>query len=187
MGSGSVLPGRRPAIARLLAVAALLAALLALPAAGAHGLISLSVVVPDQCPDDGACLQTIEHQPRLHAGETVDVNVYNDDDETHEILVTTETQADPARANTSEASSLVTGSPLSSNASASLESLTIPPEAGALYVWCGIDDHEAEGERLVVDVEPAHAEADGRLVPGLTLGGAGLAVLAALGWNRRRR
>lgn len=122
----------------------------------------------------------------MHAGETVDLNLYNDDNETHEILVTTNASADPQRANTSTEHALHTPTPLPPGNSISAYEITIPREADALYAWCRMDDHEAEGERLVISLARPHAEPDDRLGPTLGVLGLVAALLLALEVARRR-
>jgi hypothetical protein len=161
--------------------------LLAAPTAGAHGLLDLGLVVPADCPED-ACLTTVENQPVLHAGETVDVNVYNDDGEPHEIHVTTLDRADPDRNATPPEASLIASGELEPSASRALGELAIPAEADALYAWCAREGHEAAGEHRVVDLESPHADEPNRDTPApgpVTV----LAVLIALAvlWGRRAR
>lgn len=157
-----------------------------MPTAGGHGLIDLGIVVPPDCPEGERCLTTIENQPRLHAGETVELFFYNDDDEVHEIFVTTEDEADPDRSNTSTEDAIAHAGPRTANRSASGGEFTVPEDAEALYVWCWLDDHEAEGERIVLQVDPPHAEdPDGAPGPGAVAVGVEL-LLAAL-WGARRR
>lgn len=165
--------------------AVLLCALLAVPPVAAHGLISLGLVAPADCPGGEACLATREAQPRLHAGETVDVNAYNDDDRRHRLHVAVNGSLDPGRANTSPEQALVSTRTLEPGGSQALGELAIPADAEALYVWCSVDDHEAEGEGLLVPVASPHASGARDEAPGL---GPGLAALAlALAAGRRRR
>lgn len=170
---------------RSLVTAVLLAALLAAPA-GAHGLISLGLVVPATCPDGEACLTTREAQPKLHAGETVDVNAYNDDEQRHRLHVADNASLDPTRANTSTEHALVSSEPIEPGGSQALGELTIPDGAEALYVWCSVDDHEAAGEHLLVPVEPSHDGEETDAVPGFGPSVAALAAILALAVGRRR-
>lgn len=164
-----------------------MAALLTASAAGAHGLISLGLVVPADCAGGEPCLRTVEHQPRLHAGETVDLNLYNDDhDEVHEILVTTNASADHEGRNTSPEHALNTPVAMPPNSSVSAYELQIPSDAEALYAWCSVDDHEAEGEHLVVPLAPPHAETDDVIAPASATLGVLLALVVAAGWLRWR-
>lgn len=183
MGSGSVLRARR--MPRPPTIAVLLGAVLAVSPVAAHGLVSLGLVAPADCPDGEVCLTTREDQPRLHAGETVDVNAYNDDDRRHRLHVAVEGSLPSDRANTSPERALVSTRTLEPGGSQAVGELAIPADAEALYVWCSIDDHQAEGEGLLVAVDSPHASEGRDEVPGL---GPGLAALAlALAAGRRRR
>ncbi|PSG98303.1 hypothetical protein BRD56_00720 [Thermoplasmatales archaeon SW_10_69_26] len=161
-----------------------LLALLALPTAGAHGLISLDLVLPTDCPGEGACLATRENHPRLHAGERVDVNVYNDDRRDHRIHITTGSRADPANGTPTEAA-LVASQRLPANASQAVGELAIPARADELYAWCSLADHEAAGEHLTVPLAAPHDE-DPAPTAAPSTGAAVLALAAIAGLLRRR-
>lgn len=123
----------------------------------AHGLISLNVQVPPQdgCPPDREhCLDTVEPQPALHQGDEVDLYVWNDANESHRILVTTNASADPSHTDT-PASAAFAEADVPVNSSRDAGSFQIPADAGALYVWCDEPGHEAVGAWMRVPVEPA--------------------------------
>lgn len=130
-------------------------------------------------------MKTVENQPRLHAGETVGLHFYNDDDEVHEIFVTTNASADPERSNTSTEDALARAGPVTSNRSASGGEFTIPEDAEALYLWCWIDEHEAEGEVLRVPLQPAHE--DGDETEAIPASGPALLLALGVGLALRRR
>jgi hypothetical protein len=182
--------GQRPTvrgtpIARTATLLAAVLVLLAAPVAG-HGLIDLSVEVPPSCPQAEACLQLGENQPRLHAGEAVDLNAYNDDQVTHELHVAPNTSADPGRAATEPERAIASTGPIEPNGSRAVPDVAIPPEAEALYVWCSVDDHEARGERLVVPLADPHADDGNDASLGLAPPTAALAMAAAVvAWRTR--
>lgn len=125
--------------------------------ASAHGLISVNVQVPPQAdcpPDRGHCLATVEPQPALHHGDEVDLYVWNDANESHRVLVTTNASADPSHADT-PASAALAEAEVPPNGSRDAGSFQIPADADALYVWCDEPGHEAQGAWMRVPVEPA--------------------------------
>lgn len=140
----------------VLAAAAVALAVVA-SVATAHGLISLNVQVPPQdgCPPDREhCLDTVEPQPALHQGDEVDLYVWNDANESHRILVTTNASGDPSHADTPASAALAEAN-VPVNSSRDAGSFQIPAEADALYVWCDEPGHEAAGAWMRVPVEPA--------------------------------
>lgn len=125
--------------------------------ATAHGLISLNVQVPPQdgCPADRKhCLDTVEPQPALHQGDEVDLYVWNDANESHRILVTTNASADPSHTDTPAGTALAEAD-VPVNSSRDAGSFQVPADADALYVWCDETGHEASGAWMRVPVEPA--------------------------------
>lgn len=180
MGSGSV---RAHSVSHRALAGLVLATSLLAPTASAHGLLSLDLVV-DDCPEGPACLTTREAQPVLHAGETVDVNVYNDASEEHRLHVTRLAHADTESRSTPVDEALVSSHRLSANASEAAGELAIPAGAEALYAWCSIDDHEDRGEHHVIELELPH-EPDDAPVPAAALSALLMAAAAALGLGRR--
>lgn len=156
------------------------AALVLAPAAAAHGLVNLGVVVPAECPEAAACLARADPRAPLHAGDRVSFFAYNDDADNHTLHVAPGHAADPDGRNTSPSRALASSGPLSPNASRDAGGLAVPADAGTLYVWCSRPGHEAAGEALRVPIEPP--EADASPVPGLgpVLAVGSLAVAALL-------
>lgn len=172
MRSGDVQGDIRPTPLGLLALALLA------PTAGAHGLLSLGLVVPEGCPGGGWCLRTVDNQPDLHAGDTADVNVYNDDTDEHRIRVAVE-------GGTDDGTVLADSGLLDANSSRALGDVEIPPDAQGLSAWCAVDDHEGQGEHLRIELAAPHEVEDSTPGPGTGVALAGL--LLALAMARRAR
>lgn len=130
------------------------------PLASSHGLVNVNAVVPEDCSgDDDRCLATVENQPALHAGERISFYAYNDDNEqTHSLHVTTNASADPARENTSTERALASSGLIPPASSADAGELVIPGDAQALFIWCSLEGHEAEGEHMVLPLQAPHEQ-----------------------------
>lgn len=159
----------------------------------AHSLIDISVEIPRQCPNgEDACLQTSDHQPSLHAGESLHLYAYNDDDQTHELHVTTASRQDTQSEGTSTEQALVSTGTIAPNTSVDAGEFTIPADAESLYVWCSRDGHEAAGEHLTLALEPPHDafeedEGRDRDIPGASpLAPAGVLLFVGLVHRGRR-
>lgn len=147
----------------------------------AHGLVNLNVVVPPDCPEGATrCLTTIDAQPAIHAGDELSFFAYNDDRDNHTLHVADNATVE-AGSNTSPSRALASSGPIPANGSRDGGTFTVPTDAAALYVWCSKPGHEAEGEHLVVPVEPAPQAADERSAPASALGA--LAALLAAAWG----
>lgn len=173
-------------MARRAAPLVLLAFLAAsLPAALAHGLINLNVVVPADCPDgQTGCLETIDAQPPIHAGDEVAFFAYNDADANHTLHVIALADTTPP-ASASPTDALASTGPIPANSSRDAGDVPIPPDARALYVWCSKPGHEARGENLTLALEPASMDEESKSTPGP--GGAALLGLAAAAFATVRR
>lgn len=140
----------------------------------------------EACSGDRARCSVVEAGGTgIQVGDRVELILENEGEVAHELAVTRSGQADHEARRTPRSAAVARVDPVAPNATGSTN-LTVP-EAEALYLWCPLDDHEAQGLWLELPLEGSATSAPGpeqgsRRVPGPSVGGVlGLLGAAILG------
>lgn len=111
------------------------------------------------CAEAARCFEAEDVPEPLRAGTNLTITFENAGSEEHSVYVTTVAQADTDRSRTPASAAVTEIGPIAPNetANATLE----VPSADALYLWCDLDGHEADGMWIEVPVETEPEAANG--------------------------